>query len=114
MFELFSEIVRSVPPTAVRHIVGRIHGTIEDALLYKEIEENWDVQSVLSFCQFMDSVFEEDVIFPLDRLPARHIAFYGKLVTDLIEAGELPAAAREKFDAVFSAGKGKRQPALLT
>jgi hypothetical protein len=52
----------------------------------------------------MNSVIEDDLIYAVDGLPLRHVAFYGKVVSRLIEAGELPAAAKAKFKVVFSAG----------
>ena len=104
MFKQFSGTIDGIPPPAVRRFISRIHCSVEDALLYKRIDETRDTRSVLCFCQFMNAVFEDDVIFPLDGLPVRHIAFYGKVVARLIDAGELPAAAMAKFDTVFSAG----------
>ena len=104
MFKQFSGTIDEIHPPAVRRFISRIHCCVEDALLYKRIDETRDTHSVLCFCQFMNSVFEDDEIFPLDGLPVRHIAFYGKVVARLIEAGELPEVAMKKFDAVFSAG----------
>ena len=104
MFNLFTETLDGMPPPAVRHFIGRIHATFEDALLYKRIDETRDVLSILCFCQFMSSVFENDVLFPISGLPIEHVAFYRKVVTRLIEANELSAEAQVKFDAVFSSG----------
>jgi hypothetical protein len=104
MFNLFAETLDGMPPPAVRHFIGRIHATFEDALLYKRIDETRDVHSILCFCQFMDSMFENDVIFPVGGLPVEHVAFYRKVVSRLIEASELPAEAEIKFDAAFSSG----------
>src|SRR5271154_1784411 len=104
MFDLFYETIEDMPPPAVRHFIIRIHGTFENALLYKRIDESQEVHSLLCFCHFMNAVYEDGVILPVDGLPVRHIAFYEKVVTRLIEEGELPAAAKTKFDAVFSEG----------
>ena len=104
MFEPFCKTIDGLPPPGVRHFIGRVQDHFEEALLHKWIDETQEVHSILSFCQFMNAVFEDDVVFPLDGLPVRHIAFYGKVVTRLIEAGELPSSAKAKFDAVFSAG----------
>jgi hypothetical protein len=104
MFKLFSETIDGMPAPAVRHFINRIHATFEDALLYKRIDETREVHSILCFCQFMNTIFEDDVIFPVDGLPVQHVALYGKIVIHLIEAGELPPAARAKFEATFSTG----------
>lgn len=104
MFTLFAETLDGMPPPAVRYFIGRIHATFDDALLYKRIDETRDVHSILCFCQFTDSVFENDVIFPIDGLPVEHVAFYRTVVTRLIEAGEISATAKVKFDAAFSSG----------
>ena len=104
MFELFAETIENMPPPAVLNFLKRIHGTIEEALLYKRIDETMEVDSILCFCQFMNLVVEEDIIFPMDGLPIRHVALYGKVVRSLVEAGEVPVTSKAKFDAVFSAG----------
>ena len=93
-----------MPAHAVRHFISRIHGAVEEGLLYKDIDETPEICSILFFCQFINSVFEGDVILPVDGLPVRHVAFYRKMVMRLIGAGELPVAAGAKFDAVFSSG----------
>ena len=104
MFEEFCETIEDMPPPAVRNFITRIQGTFEDALLYKRIDQSQELHSILCFCHFMKSVSEEGAVVPVDGLPVRHIVCYGKVVARLIEAGELPAAAKTKFDAVFSEG----------
>ncbi len=103
MFEIFAETLDGMPPPAALNFLKRIHQNIEDALLYKRLDDTLEVNSVLSFCQFMNLVMEEEMIFPIDGLPTRHVAFYGKTVLRLIEAGEIPRTAKKKFDAAFSA-----------
>ena len=104
MFELFAETIENMPPQAVLNFLRRIHGTIEEALLYKRIDETTETDSILCFCQFMNLVAEEDIIFPMDGLPIRHVALYAKVVRRLVEAREIPVTSKAKFDAVFSAG----------
>jgi hypothetical protein len=104
LFELFAETIDHMPPSAVLAFLKRMHGSMEDALSYKRMEETMEVESIISFCQFIEMVKEEDVIFPIRGVPIRHVALYGKVIGALVEAGELPRGAKGKFDSVFSAG----------
>jgi hypothetical protein len=104
MFELFAETIDGMPPAAVLNFLNRFHASLEDALLYKRIDETPAIDSILCFCQFMNLIIEDDSIFPIDGLPVKHVALYGKVVTRLVEAGEIPIAAKDKFDAAFADG----------
>jgi hypothetical protein len=104
MFELFAETIDGMPPSAVLNFLKRIHGSLEDALLYKRIDETPAVDSILCFCQFMNLLIENDPIFPIEGLPVKHVALYGKVITRLIQSGEISITAKDKFDAAFSEG----------
>lgn len=104
MFEIFAETIDGMPPQAALNFLKRMHQNLEDALLYKRIEETPEVESILCFCQFMNTVMEDEIIFPIDGLPIKHVAFYGKMVVRLIEAEEIPAIVKSKFEAAFSEG----------
>jgi hypothetical protein len=104
MFELFAETVDGMPPKALLRLLKRESETLKDALRHKRIQETQEVGSILSFCQFMDTVAEEKMVFPVAELPVRHIGFYRKIVMRLIDAGEIPESAKAKFDAAFSLG----------
>lgn len=102
MFELFAETVDGIPPKAVLSFLKRESETLKDALQHRRIEGTQEVGSILSFCQFMDTITEEKMVFPVAELPVRHIVFYRKIVTRLIDTGEIPESVKAKFDAVFS------------
>jgi hypothetical protein len=104
MFELFVETVNRIPSKAVLSLLKREHDTILDALRYQRIKETPDINSILRFCQFMNTVVDEAAISPTIELPIKHVAFYRNIVTRLIEAGEIPEATKAKFDTVFSSG----------
>jgi hypothetical protein len=103
VFELFAESIDGMPPQAVLNFLKRMHGTMEDALLYKQIDDTSEVDSILCFCQFINLIVEEDMVFPMDGLPVQHVALYRKVVSRLAAAEELPVTCRAKFDAAFSA-----------
>jgi hypothetical protein len=103
VFELFAESIDGMPPQAVLNFLKRMHGTMEDALLYKQIDDTSEVDSILCFCQFINLIVEEDMVFPMDGLPVKHVALYRKVVSRLAAAEELPVTSRAKFDAAFSA-----------
>jgi hypothetical protein len=104
MFELFARTVDGMPPRAVLSLLKRESESIKDALRHKRIQETQEIGSILSFCQFMDTIAEEGMVFPVAELPVRHIGFYRKIVMRLIDAGEIPESTKAKFDTAFSLG----------
>jgi hypothetical protein len=104
MFKIFSESLEGIPPKALLGLLKREYETITDALQHQRITKCRDIDSILSFCQFMNVVTEEKVIFPAVELPVEHFFFYRKIILRLIEAREIPESTGAKFDTVFSSG----------
>jgi hypothetical protein len=99
-FDLFVHIIDRTPTNTVLDAIKLEHWMLEDDLLYKRVAETREVDSILHFCQFIAAVTEEDKILPV-KLPAKHITFYRNVLLRLIEAGELPATAKEQFNDTF-------------
>jgi hypothetical protein len=106
LFETFQKMINSVPAKMVRRVVETERLMLEEDLLYKRVKETREVDSLLSFCQFIRAVAENDMITPM-MLPARHFACYWEIVKRLIKAGELSANATLQFDLTFSSGFSK-------
>jgi hypothetical protein len=102
VFESFAKMINSIPAEGILNAVELERQMLKDDLLYKKVSDE-DVASIFSFCEFLKAVTEEDDLIPIE-LPPSHMAFYRKTVRRLIEAGELPVAAKEHFDRTFSSG----------
>ena len=64
------------------------------------VELTANTASILSFCRFLHSIAAGGAVFSVP-LPIDHLAFYRNTVERLIEAGELPFFAKERFDEIF-------------
>ena len=62
-----------------------------------------DERSILAFSNFLKSA-AGGVCLPSIALPIEHLVFYKRTIERLIEAGELPYEANERFDETFSSG----------
>src|ERR1700689_2723807 len=103
LFGSFSSMIASIPVNGIPGALELEHRMLEDDLLYKRIPNTQEVASVLSFCQFIGAFADGDNIFSVE-LPNDHVAFYREVVIRLIEAGELPTNAKERFDRTFPSG----------
>jgi hypothetical protein len=102
VFESFAKMINGIPAEGILNAVELERQMLKDDLLYKRVSDE-DVASIFSFCEFLKAATEEDNIIPIE-LPPSHTAFYKKTVMRLIEAGELPAAAKKHFDLTFCPG----------
>ncbi len=95
-------MIDELPAGGILKAVELERQMLKNDLLYKRVSDE-DVASIFNFCEFLKAVAEADEIVPI-KLPPHHTAFYRKTVGRLIEAGELPAVAKEQFDLTFSPG----------
>jgi hypothetical protein len=103
LFEAFAEMIEGVSAGNIVKDIELERLALKDNLLYKRVSAE-EVASIFSFCEFVKSVTEEDNdLIPIE-LPGNQIARFRKIVTRLIEAGELPACAIKQFDLTFSPG----------
>jgi hypothetical protein len=103
LFESFSGMIDTIPAKGISRAVELERGMVEDDLQHERISSTNDVVSILSFCRFIKAVSHGNAIPPV-VLPISHVAFYRKIVMQLIEIGELPHAAIGQFDFSFSSG----------
>ncbi len=101
LFEAFCEMLDRVPVKAIVRAAEAERRMVEDDLAKKRTEPDRDTTSVLAFCNFLiDAARGIHCSFPV--WPIEHCAYYRKVVQRLVEAGELPADVKRKFDLWFS------------
>jgi hypothetical protein len=108
LFEVFVEMIGSLPVNGVLLAAKLERRIIEDDLSKKRDLPMKEAVSVLNFCRFLQAVALGNGIFPT-ALPGEHIASYRRIVNRLVEAGELPLNANEQFDMTFLSGFLKNQ-----
>ena len=101
LFESFSQMIGEMPAKGVITAVELQHRMLADDLARKRTLPLEEAHSVLSFCRFLAAAKAGDQI-PRTVLPAVDTDFYRKTTERLVEAGELPREARERFDTAFS------------
>lgn len=101
LFESFCEMLEQIPIKAVVRAAEAERRMVEDDLAKKRTDADTNVTSVLSFCNFL-TLAARGISFALPTLPIEHCAFYRKIVQRLVEAGELPAEMKRRFDRAFS------------
>ena len=86
-----------LPPPAIIKAAAVERRILEEALAMGREEPLGEVASVLTFCRFLELANGGRMtIFP--DVPDEHRPSYAKIVHKLVEAGELPAAAKDRFD----------------
>ena len=102
LFEAFAEMIDGIPTAGILKAIERERQMLKDDLLYKRVSVK-EVASIFSFCEFIKAVTEEDGMVPVE-LPENQIVSFRKIVMRLVDAGELPASAKEQFDLTFPSG----------
>ena len=100
LFESFCEMLDSIPIKAVLRAVDAERKMVEDDLDKKRTERDENVTSVLGFCNFL-MLAVCGVYGSITSIPVEHHAFYGRIVRQLVEAGELPSEFIQYFDNIL-------------
>ena len=101
-FHLFNEMIDRTPTDAVLVIADGERRMLEDDLARQRIARDEDTRSILSFCNFLHAAAGGQGV-PETELLLDHFAFYRSTIERLVDAGELPDDARDRFDHTFSA-----------
>jgi hypothetical protein len=101
LFHPFSKLIDEVPAAAIVAVAKREAQMLVDDLARGRMPLGGEVHSILSFCRFLEASQSGMEISPV-TLPMTDTAFYRKTTERLVNAGKLPADAREQFDTVFS------------
>lgn len=109
LFKLFVKMIDDLPDAEILKAIELEQGMLEDSLIHKSTGETPEVDSLLSFCQFIDTAMNEDDFSPV-KLPLEHMTFYRKVVERLIESGKMPYGIKEKFDFTFDPAGLKAAP----
>ena len=106
LFESFSQMIGEMPAKGVLTAVELQHRMLTDDLARKRTLPLEEAHSVLSFCRFLEAARAGGQI-ARTVLPAVDTEFYRKTTERLVEAGELPREAKERFDTAFSVARLK-------
>jgi hypothetical protein len=99
-FELFKEMVGSVPAKGVLRAIALEEWMIKDDLAHHRDLLVEDIVSISGFCHFLHAARSGETLSH-GSLPVEHLPFYQEVVKRLVDAGELPYAAQEQFENVF-------------
>lgn len=103
LFERFIAMIDSVPAKGVLKAVAHECQMAQNGLARKRTPSPGDARSIIAFYIFLKSAAGGICVTPI-ALPIQHIIFYKKTIERLIEAGELPYAAKEQFHETFLSG----------
>jgi hypothetical protein len=103
LFESFAKMIDRVPDKEILKAIELEQGMLEDDFIYKSSLETPEVDSILSFCLFVNASMDGDSISPVE-LPSRHVEAYRKIVWRLVGAGEKPYGLKNEFDLTYNSG----------
>ena len=108
IFESFRSMIHQMPPKAILMAIERQGRMMENDLVNERNLNEGEAVSVLNFCRFIKAASSGLNVPSPCVVPVGHVAFYRKIVAKLIEAGDLPAYAKNQFDEVFAGNFFKR------
>ena len=94
-------MIENLPIKAVLRAVEIERRMLEDDVAYRRSPHTMDENSILDFCHFLTAVARGSYAVP-GNSSLKHVAFYGKIVDRLVDAGELPYCAKEQFYGAYS------------
>ena len=106
LFESFCEMLEGIPIKAVLRAADAERRMVEEDLQKKRAEPNECINSVLGFCNFL-TLAVRGIYASLAALPVEHRLFYGRIVQQLVDAGELPAEVKSHLEEIFSTSANK-------
>jgi hypothetical protein len=101
LFDKFAKMVTEIPDKGVLRAIELECRMVEDDLGHKRTLPLAEANSILSFHRFLKAAAGGAEV-PPTTLPMNHWTFYKETVERLVEAGELPSDAQERFAAAFS------------
>jgi hypothetical protein len=101
LFERFAAMVEKLPAKGVLRAIELECQMLQNDMAQKRTLPLNDARSILAFNDFLKSI-SAGICASSFTLPIQHISSCRKIVERLIEAGELPFAAKEQFEETFS------------
>jgi hypothetical protein len=98
LFDCFSEMILEIPAKSIIRVLGRESYMLEVDLANQRTLPPSDVGSILIFSRFVEAVCRRTHLSSSSAIPHVHMVFYRKVIGRLIEAGELPATAKEELE----------------
>jgi hypothetical protein len=99
-FELFKEMVGSVPAKGVLRAIELEEWMIKDDLAHHRDLLVEDAVSISDFSRFLHAARSGEPVSH-GSLPVEHLPYYQEVVKRLIDAGELSYTAQEQFENAF-------------
>jgi hypothetical protein len=97
-FELFCNMIDSLPPKAVLKAAARERLMLDEDLAFGRLVSNKDTALILNFCRFIEGAALHGLVLPR-TMPMEHWTFYRRTVERLVAVGELPRQVQEDFEA---------------
>jgi hypothetical protein len=88
LFASFCVLIDDLPAGMMIQTAETQRHIIEDDLRKQRILLTEDIRSILAFCNFLEAIVHGSSTI-LHEMSTEHLAFYGKVVRRLVEAGEL-------------------------
>jgi len=111
LFSTFSSTIAQVPPQVVPKTLELQRKMLETDIALKRTLPMAEVNSILSFCRFMDAVRQGTPSVPTVA-PGKHLEFYRETIERMVEADVLPAVVLDEFELIFSKPVLTLKPAM--
>ena len=102
LFGPFEDTIEAMPVCAIITTLDRVSRMWQDDLVYDRPMPVREIESLLSFCDFVKAVKEQSPV-PLSAttFPLHHLGLYKKIIERLVGGGELPAGTLTQFESAF-------------
>ena len=107
LFDCFAAMIKEIPATAIARTLARESYMLEVDLACQRPISTSEAGSILTFAHFVGTCGQGKSTLAAVTLPPTQVAFYQRTVERLIQAGELPPAARSEFEKTFTASVQK-------
>jgi hypothetical protein len=101
LFELFAKMVTGLPASAISKALDLECEMLEDDLERYRLTFPEDTRAILGFRQFVQRVKSGQPMDCLKPFSADFIEFFKETIVRLLQAGELPSSAMDRFDDIF-------------
>jgi len=101
LFDSFADMIGALSTATVLRTLERESVMLEQDLVQPRLSSPFEVSSILSFCWFVEAIRQGWPTFAIPATPPVHLVFYRTTLQRLVAAGELPVAAKTRFDGTF-------------
>lgn len=102
LFDKFAEMIEKLPAKAVLKAVQLERQMLESDMAQKRTLPMLDARSIIAFCNFLENASTLPEGHKV-TVPIQHLGLYRNTIRRLVEDGELPYEADERFESAFGA-----------